>query len=288
MSENNSNFLHTHQDYSYVRIVTVPFSSIEKIDFALCNQPTETPDAYYKRQEIKPDIITNGGFFAMSTGATCFSFTDEGKEFSKADYYGVGIKNNKDLYFSKPNNEFRDFVSAYPPFVVDGKAYKIDYAEELNYKARRTCIGWNKSNFFIVTIDKPGLTYKAIQEIFLDLGVTYAINLDGGGSTRMLIDGKRKTDQVYARPVDNVMCVYLKKEPPAKTIYRVQVGAFLVKCNAEKLLAELKTKGFTDAYVKKVGVYYKVQLGAFTVKLNADRLKDKLVAMGYSPFITTK
>lgn len=85
------------------------------------------------------------------------------------------------------------------------------------------------------------------------------------------------------------MCVYLNKEVPVeKTIYRVQVGAFSVKANADRFLQELKTKGFADAYVKKIGVYYKVQVGAYSVKLNAERMKDRLVALGYKPFITTK
>lgn len=277
---------YTHPTYSQAQVVVIPFDSIKKIDFALCNQPTETPDAFYKRQAVKPDIITNGGFFALSTGTTCFSYFDEGKCIATSEHYGVGIVGDKELRFTNTANGCRDFIGAYPPFVVDGKAYKIDYAQELNYNARRTCIGWNKENYYIVTVDKPGLAYKALQQIFLELGADYAINLDGGGSTRMLIDGKRKTSESYARPVDNVMCVYLRKEQP-KTIYRVQVGAFTVKANAEKLLAELKTKGFSDAYVKKVGVYYKVQVGAFSVKLNAERLKDRLVAMGYKPFITT-
>lgn len=281
---------YTHSTYSYVTIVEVPFSEIEKIDFALCNQPTETPDAYYKRQGLKPDIITNGGFFAMNNGNTVFGFTDEGQTISTENYYGVGITGTKTLSYSKQDSKFRDFISAYPPLVINGKKANITYANELNYKARRTCIGWNSSTYFVVTVDKPGLAYAALQNIFMNLGATFAINLDGGGSTRMLIEGKRVTSESYARPVDNVMCVYLKKstQPVEKVYYRVQTGAFLQKANAEKLLADLISKGFTDAYIKKIGVYYKVQLGAFTVKLNAERLLDKVEAFGYSAFITTK
>lgn len=279
---------YTHSKYSYVTIVEVPFSEIEKIDFALCNQPTETPDAYYKRQGLKPDIITNGGFFAMNNGNTVFGFTDEGQMVSTADYYGVGVTNSKQLFYSKNNNNFRDFISAYPPLVVNGVRANITYAQELNYKARRTCIGWNDVNYYIVTVDKPGLAYSALQGIFIELGATYAINLDGGGSTRLLINGKRKTSELYARPVDNVMCVYLKKEQSVTAVYyRVQVGAFLIKANAEKLLAELISKGFTDAYIKKVNGFWKVQVGAFTIKLNAERLRDRLVAAGYQTYITT-
>lgn len=44
-----------------------------------------------------------------------------------------------------------------------------------------------------------------------------------------------------------------KKQPQQASgvLYRVQVGAFSKKANAEKLLAELKAKGFTDAYIKE-------------------------------------
>ncbi|MBE6781736.1 MAG: N-acetylmuramoyl-L-alanine amidase [Ruminococcaceae bacterium] len=44
----------------------------------------------------------------------------------------------------------------------------------------------------------------------------------------------------------------VKKEKPGKTLYRVQVGAFSKKENAENLAAELKKKGY-DAIIKKDG-----------------------------------
>ena len=43
-----------------------------------------------------------------------------------------------------------------------------------------------------------------------------------------------------------------KPEPqPTGKIYRVQVGAFTKRTNAEKQLAELKAKGYTDAFIKE-------------------------------------
>jgi cell division septation protein DedD len=35
-----------------------------------------------------------------------------------------------------------------------------------------------------------------------------------------------------------------------KKYYRVQVGAYTVKTNADALLAKLKAAGFTDAFIK--------------------------------------
>lgn len=39
-------------------------------------------------------------------------------------------------------------------------------------------------------------------------------------------------------------------KPAEKTIYRVQVGAYHVKANAEAMLEKLKAAGFSDAYIK--------------------------------------
>lgn len=40
-------------------------------------------------------------------------------------------------------------------------------------------------------------------------------------------------------------------EPPApKKYYRVQVGAYSVKANADAMLSKIKAAGFTDAFIK--------------------------------------
>lgn len=72
---------------------------------------------------------------------------------------------------------------------------------------------------------------------------------------------------------------------PSKILYRVQVGAYSVKSNADKLQAELKSKGI-DCFVKQVGNLYKVQCGAYSVRANADAMANRLKSLGYSCFIT--
>ena len=279
--------IHTHKKYLNVHITQILFSNIKKIDFALCNQPTETVDAYYKRQPIKPAVITNGGFFSTSNGNTCFGFKDEYVTTAYHSYPGVAICGDKELKFTTLDlcPECRDFVVAYPPLIENGKPSKITYATELNYKARRTCIGWNDTTYFIVSVDSPGLVYKELQDIFMELGAKYAVNLDGGGSTRLLVEGERKTSQIYSRPVDNVMCVYTKENQGSNVLYRVQVGAFLSKNNAENMKQKLIQAGFQNPFVKKVGLFYKVQVGAFSVKLNAERMLDNLKASGFNGFV---
>ena len=73
---------------------------------------------------------------------------------------------------------------------------------------------------------------------------------------------------------------------PTKALYRVQVGAYLVKANAEEQLKKVKAAGF-DTYMVNDGKYYKIQVGAYSVKANAEAQLKKVKAKGFSAFITT-
>lgn len=68
-------------------------------------------------------------------------------------------------------------------------------------------------------------------------------------------------------------------------LYRVQVGAYVSKENAESRAAKLRDAGF-DAYVTQGGSLFIVQVGAFAVRENAERLADQLRAAGYKVIIT--
>ena len=70
--------------------------------------------------------------------------------------------------------------------------------------------------------------------------------------------------------------------PPApKPLYRVQIGAFKNRDNAERLLAKVKP-AFPDAFIKEVDGYYKVQIGAFTVLDNATKMLQKAEMSGFT------
>ena len=67
------------------------------------------------------------------------------------------------------------------------------------------CEGRNK------TPSTPGLTMKDMADLFLDLGCTDAINLDGGGSSCMLIRGQETiipSDDGKQRTVTNAIALY--------------------------------------------------------------------------------
>lgn len=80
-------------------------------------------------------------------------------------------------------------------------------------------------------------------------------------------------------------------EPEVKpvTLYRVQVGAFSVKGNADRFVAQVKAAGFSDAFVAQVNSnLWRVQIGAFAVRANAEKCRDAAEAAGFPGFVTTR
>ena len=75
--------------------------------------------------------------------------------------------------------------------------------------------------------------------------------------------------------------------PTEGTLYRVQVGAYKNKANADAQLVHVKAAGF-DTYMVQVGGLYKIQVGAYREKANADNMMAKLKATGFDAFITTE
>lgn len=75
--------------------------------------------------------------------------------------------------------------------------------------------------------------------------------------------------------------------PVSGALYRVQIGAFSKKANADRLLESVQAKGY-DSFITKVGNLYKVQVGAYSVKANAEKQLARLKAAGFTDaFIST-
>lgn len=238
-----------------IHVIQISKSEIYEMDFVRGKQPRETLKSFYNRQLVKPDIMTNAGYFNMSTGEAVFNFVDDKKVESTAESYkwGIGITTDGELkYGTLDSGIFKDFISAFPVFLDNGEKVDMSYADEVNYRARRTMIGYNDEDIFIVLVENPGAKLELCQQIMLELGCKFAVNMDGGGSTKALdIDGNSITTDFTSRAVNNFFCVYLKESKPkedADVLYRVQVGAFSRRGNAERLVSELKTKGY-NAFV---------------------------------------
>lgn len=268
-------------------------TEIDKIDFALCREPSETLESYYSRQKIKPTLLSNGGFFDTSNGGTIFTYVDDKKVLAyQSDLVdGIGVKDNGELVLGKYNSSYRDFVCGYPVLIKNGQPVSSKIGSEIDYNARRTILGYDDNYVYLLAVELPGYKFSKVKTALLSLGIKNAINLDGGGSTRILENGKRITKTVASRAVDNVVAFYINSK---KTVYRVQTGAFSKEENAKAYVEKIRKlndsigAGYKNAYVRKIGILYKVQVGAFSKKENAEKVMNDLKSKGYGAFITTE
>lgn len=88
------------------------------------------------------------------------------------------------------------------------------------------------------------------------------------------------TDMNYEqyRPISDT------EEASPEKLYRVQVGAYRNKENAERMLNSLLMEGFPGFMIYEDG-YYKVQVGAFRYLFNAIKMERRLRRFRYSTYI---
>ena len=72
------------------------------------------------------------------------------------------------------------------------------------------------------------------------------------------------------------------KASGSTTIYKVQIGAFTNKANAEALLKKAKVAGFSNAHVEQSKTLFKVQAGDFASKAEADKLLIQTKSKGFT------
>ncbi len=91
---------------------------------------------------------------------------------------------------------WREMVPGWPLLVDDGELVDNDCESHLCYDNPRTAVGLTEdgSTAILVTVDgrsdsAAGMTTAELAELMLELGAFRAINLDGGGSTTMYVEG---------------------------------------------------------------------------------------------------
>lgn len=205
----------------YIHRVEIPIEEIEHVDFALCKEPKETISQYYNRQEKKPDVICNGGFFAMKTGETIFNYVDEHEVKSKNPLYpwGIGTTDNVNLVYGcvTDGTPYKDFICGYPVLVAGREIQSMWHPSEIAARNPRTAFGYNQDYVYIVVVDgrqtgKPGMTLDELAQYMMDIGCDHAINLDGGGSSRLHIKDRVVNSPIENRAVDSILAIYLKEE----------------------------------------------------------------------------
>jgi len=179
---------------TYTVYAKIPIDKVEKIDFVSMGEPLETMESYYNRQTRKPDFLINGGFFSWVNGKPILTYKDESQYIvNESMYVGIGIFEGKLLYGDSKKIAYRDFISGFPTLVKDSHVeigHRTDFSRDM-----RSALGYNDTHYFLLACDgrqkdKFGATHEELAQIMIDIGCKFAINLDGGGLTKLMHKGK--------------------------------------------------------------------------------------------------
>lgn len=105
-----------------------------------------------------------------------------------------------------------------------------------------------------------------------------------------LVNSIPPDNEVFSVPVSssNIMpqcpCDNNDYDTENEALYRVQVGAYRNKDNADRMLNSLLIDGFPAFIIYEDG-YYKVQVGAYRILLNAIKMEQRLRRFRYSTYI---
>lgn len=136
-------------------------------------------------------------------------------------YEIVALEKEKQTFFSN----VEDITNGVPQLIKNGKI-EITWQEEKSSKSfvethhPRTAVAKLKNGkFLMVTVDgrskeSGGISLPDLGAFLLELGATDAMNLDGGGSTTMFLDGKvvnKPSDATGERAVGDAILVFPRK-----------------------------------------------------------------------------
>lgn len=215
-------------DYVYISHVFTRNNNQIKVQPSkdkLYDGSTESPITFSERH--KPRLLINGGGFNIRSDfmPTRFSssvyylngehinnvITSSGTELFVSYNGTLFSEKNKTIEELEKLNVHSSLTFKENPLIKDGEKQNLD---NYNY-APRSGIGMVKPGEYYVVLAghsnySNGLTLAQLRDIFYDLGCTYAFNLDGGGSSTLMIDNKmiNESAQSNVRPVVNYICFY--------------------------------------------------------------------------------
>jgi hypothetical protein len=112
-----------------------------------------------------------------------------------------------------------EVVGGFPVLLSDGRAVLAEQTVAASFgrmRHPRTAIGWNGRRLFLVVVDgrqppwSDGMTLDEMTWLFQRLRATDALNLDGGGSSALVLNGRvvnRPSDREGERAVGNALAL---------------------------------------------------------------------------------
>ena len=133
----------------------------------------------------KPDLMINASLWD-GKGAIGTIWQDGKLVRNEGTGFGFGINKAGDWGFADPWLDWQDYITGHPALVQDGKALPYSVGQDImTRKTKRSVVATAGNRLYLITADN--MTIAQLREALVDFGVYHAINLDGGGSSRLMV-----------------------------------------------------------------------------------------------------
>lgn len=184
-----------------------------------------------------------------------------------ADYF-VSLHRNS----SPQQNQY----SGVETLVYDDSGVKAEMARNINEQLEN--VGFQN----LGVKERPGLVVLRRTKMPAVLVETGFINNEEDNALF-----QEKFQQIAQAIADGILNTLQTETDEKPVLYRVQVGLFRNKDNAERLNEQLMQQGY-PSFILQDGMYYKVQVGAFENIANAVLMEQRLRRDGYQTLVTTR
>lgn len=181
--------------------------------------------------EIKAKVveINRAGNTAIPPGG--FVLSGHGTSAWFMNQLGVGEEITISLQLDPlPEGSVVEALGGGPRLVHDGQV-AVEWSEEsfreglAGERHPRTAVGFSAGSLYLVTVDgrqagvSQGMTLYELARLMVSIGCTEAMNLDGGGSTEMLVEGgvANNPSDGQERPIANGLVLFSTLTPGVPT-----------------------------------------------------------------------
>lgn len=161
------------------------------------------------QQQYNPIAQINGSLFNNYNDPIGTVIYDGNMVKNSGKGYGVGIYEDGISFGSPWTKVWKDYISGYPGLIANGEkiTWTIQDNAVFNSSTRRSAIA-RKGNriYFVTTVG--GMTLQKFTDTLFNLEMEDAINLDGGGSSRLYCEGECINNPTDNRKIANVIAAW--------------------------------------------------------------------------------
>lgn len=203
----------------YITVIKINRKAISKCGIINYGNKLYTMSNMYDKLSEKPYFMINGGLFHGNHSLNLL-FKDV-KTLAVGVYSKYGLMMYEDGSFKmdwyKYTSGLKDMIGGSPAIIIDSKK-QIDKGKMENalmlYKHPRSAIGLNEEFLFLITVDGRqknmfGMNIEHLYKFVSKYKMTGLINLDGGGSVRLMRGKKTLNSPTENRAIHNSVGVWL-------------------------------------------------------------------------------